>query len=220
MNLSISEENYLKALYKLSQDGNSRVSTNDIARSLSTAAASVTDMIQKLSDKGLVEYEKYKGCQLSPDGRSEAMGLIRKHRLWEVFLHDKLGFGWEEVHDFAEQLEHVRGNELVDKLDQFLDYPKFDPHGDPIPNANGNFTMRNQLALSRLKPLEGGIVVGVKEHGTEFLQLLENLGLILGRKIMVISIQEYDQSMEIQLDDGTTKSISSAIAQNIYIKPS
>jgi DtxR family Mn-dependent transcriptional regulator len=219
MELSISEENYLKALYKLSQDGSGRVSTNDMARSLNTAAASVTDMIQKLSDKDLVEYEKYKGCQLSPTGRNEAMGLIRKHRLWEVFLHNKLGFGWEEVHDYAEQLEHVRGNELIEKLDHYLGFPKFDPHGDPIPNANGNFTIRNQMALSRMAPGDHGIVVGVKEHGTEFLQLLENLGLTLGKQLQVISLQEYDQSMEVQIDKGATRAISSAIAQNLYIKP-
>ncbi len=217
MGFTISEENYLKAIYKLSQNGGQRVSTNAIAGEMNTAAASVTDMIQKLSEKELVDYKRYKGTILSPLGNTLAMRLIRKHRLWEVFLHDKLQFGWDEVHEMAEELEHVQNPELVERLDQFLGFPKFDPHGDPIPNSNGTYTLRNQIELSKLNKDDQGIIVGVKAHGSDFLKMLEQLGLTLGRR--VTTIHDFDQSMELQLDNGETKSASNALTGNIFVKP-
>lgn len=219
MGFTISEENYLKAIYKLSQNGGQRVSTNAIAGEMNTAAASVTDMIQKLSEKELVDYKRYKGTILSPLGNTLAMRLIRKHRLWEVFLHDKLQFGWDEVHEMAEELEHVQNPELVERLDQFLGFPKFDPHGDPIPNSNGTYTLRNQIELSKLNKDDQGIIVGVKAHGSDFLKMLEQLGLTLGRRVMVTTIHDFDQSMELQLDNGVTKSVSNALTGNIFVKP-
>lgn len=218
MDLTISEENYLKALFKLSQDGRERISTNAIAKEMTTAAASVTDMIQRLADKGLIDYEKYKGSLLSPDGQKLAMKLVRKHRLWEVFLHDKLNFGWDEVHDMAEQLEHIQSSELTDRLDQFLGFPKFDPHGDPIPSAAGTFTLRQQTLLSKMNEDDHGIIVGVKEHSPDFLQLLEKQGLLLGRRVHVFAKQPFDQSMDIHLDNGADITISHHVAQNVFIK--
>ena len=219
MGFTISEENYLKAIYKLSQNGGQRVSTNAIAGEMKTAAASVTDMIQKLSEKELVDYKRYKGTILSPLGNTLAMRLIRKHRLWEVFLHDKLQFGWDEVHDMAEELEHVQNPELVERLDQFLGFPKFDPHGDPIPNSNGTYTLRNQVELSKLTQEDQGIIVGVKAHGSDFLKMLEQLGLTLGRRVLVTRTHDFDQSMELQLDNGETKSVSNTLTSNIFVKP-
>lgn len=219
MSLSISEENYLKALYKLSQHGGQRVSTNAIAKEMETAAASVTDMIQKLSEKGLVEYERYKGALLSESGATIAMRLVRKHRLWEVFLHDKLQFGWEEVHEIAEQLEHVKSALLIDRLDQYLGFPKFDPHGDPIPNASGTYTLRNQVELQKISTGNQGLIVGVREHSSDFLTLLEDLELTLGRVVTVTAHHDFDQSMNLQLDNGETRSVSSAVTSNIFVKP-
>ena len=219
MGFTISEENYLKAIYKLSQNSGHRVSTNAIAGEMKTAAASVTDMIQKLSEKDLVDYKRYKGTILSPLGHTLAMRLIRKHRLWEVFLHDKLQFGWDEVHDMAEELEHIQNPELVERLDQFLGFPKFDPHGDPIPNSNGTYTLRNQIELSKLTQEDQGIIVGVKAHGSDFLRMLEQLGLTLGRRVLITTIHDYDQSMELQLDNGETKTVSNTLTSNIFVKP-
>lgn len=164
------EENYLKAIYKITQNtADQTVNTKAIADELGTTSASVTDMIKKLTDKSLLSYEKYYGVSLTKEGQKMAIKLLRKHRLWEVFLHDKLGFNWDEVHDVAEQLEHIQSLLLIERLDAFLDYPKFDPHGDPIPNENGNFTYRNQVSLSSIK--ESGkqlIMLGVKRHHSEF----------------------------------------------------
>lgn len=219
MPLTISEENHLKAIFKLSQKSGGRVSTNDISKEMNTAAASVTDMIQRLAEKGYVDYKRYKGTQLSEDGMQTAMKLVRKHRLWEVFLHDKLQFGWEEVHDIAEQLEHIQSTQLTDRLDRFLGFPKFDPHGDPIPSANGSFTIRNQIELSKLEVEDHGLVVGVKEHSTDFLKMLEKLDLLLGRRIHVITKHDFDRSMEVQLDNGANISVSNDVASNVFIKP-
>lgn len=219
MELTISEENYLKAIYKLSQKGHDRVSTNAIAKEMATAAASVTDMIQKLADKDLVNYQKYKGSQLSPSGLNIAMKLIRKHRLWEVFLHDKLNFGWDEVHDIAEQLEHIQSTELTDRLDQFLGFPKFDPHGDPIPNAAGNFTLRQQSILATLSIDDQGVIIGVTEHSPDFLRLLEKKGMMLGRRVIVNAKHQFDQSMELQLDNGHSITVSQSVCANILVKP-
>ncbi|MDX1684138.1 MAG: metal-dependent transcriptional regulator [Saprospiraceae bacterium] len=219
MHLTVSEENYLKAIFKLSQSGARRISTNAIAKEMETAAASVTDMIQRLAEKGLVDYQRYKGSKLSPAGHRQATRLVRKHRLWEVFLHDVLNFGWDEIHDIAEQLEHVKSNELTDRLDRFLGFPKFDPHGDPIPNANGSFTLRNQTELSKLKVGQKGVIVGVKQHEPDFLKLLENQNLLLGNTISVRAIHEFDLSMDIDIESGSTTSVSRHVTRNLFIKP-
>ncbi len=217
---SYTEENYLKAIYSLAQKSeNKGASTNAIATALATKASSVTDMVKKLAEKKLVNYKKYQGVTLTEKGKSVAVNIIRKHRLWEVFLVDKLNFKWDEVHDIAEQLEHIKSPELTQRLDQFLDFPKFDPHGDPIPDAEGNILNHAEMnLLSELKQGEKGVVVGVKDSSSGFLQHLENQNLMLGTKLIVAQIFEYDQSMNIEFADGNHITISQQVSHNVCVK--
>jgi len=214
---SLSEENYLKAIFHLENSYKSGVSTNALAEEMQTKASSVTDMIKRLSDKDLVNYKKYQGVKLSEPGRNAAIGVIRKHRLWEVFLVDKLNFNWDEVHEIAEQLEHIKSEKLTNQLDKFLEYPKRDPHGDPIPDAQGNFAVANRILLSDLGKGETGICVGVKDSSTEFLQYLDKNKISLGKKIKVIEKEEFDQSMVIVIDENELR-ISNQISTNLFIK--
>lgn len=214
---SLSEENYLKAIFHLERQYQSGVSTNSLAEEMETKASSVTDMIKKLAEKDLVKYRKYQGVKLSDAGRKAAVEVIRKHRLWEVFLVEKLDFTWDEVHEIAEQLEHIKSEKLTRELDRFLGYPKRDPHGDPIPDADGNFTVANKLLLAELEPGNTGICVGVKDSSSEFLQYLDKNGISLGKKIELKEKEEFDQSMLISID-GTELRISQLISNNLYIK--
>ena len=218
MNLSSTEENYLKAIFKIAEKEKKSVGTNSIARQMNTTAASVTDMIKKLADKDLIHYEKYKGVSLTQAGNKAATNLIRKHRLWEVFLVNKLRFAWHQVHDIAEELEHIVSDELILRLDAFLDYPKFDPHGDPIPNAEGKFTLRTQMSLSDMSVQQSGIVLGVKEHQTQFLKHLNALNIKLGTEIKILEIKDFDQSMRIHIDNRHEEVISKMISQNLLMK--
>jgi DtxR family Mn-dependent transcriptional regulator len=185
---------------------------------MQTSAASVTDMLKRLSDKQLISYEKYRGVQLTQEGSRLATALIRKHRLWEVFLVDKLGFAWDEVHELAEQLEHVQGDELVSRLDQFLGHPRFDPHGDPIPDAEGRWTYRKQAPLATLQPGNRGIVTGVDDHSTAFLQYLDQLGLTLGAELELLERIVYDQSVRVRLSGERELVLSEKVAQNLFVK--
>ncbi len=220
VSISSTEENYLKAIYKLSEKltDNQFVSTNSIADAMSTRAASVTDMIKRLADKKLLKYTPYKGVILSKEGRSIATNLLRKHRLWEVFLVEKLDFTWAEVHPIAEQLEHIRSPELIDRLDEYLGKPKFDPHGDPIPDKNGQFRYKSEELLSDLQVGESGIVVGVKMHSPQFLEFLDSKKLVLGAAIKVTELIEFDHSMMIQLGEKESLSVSSKVSNNLYIQ--
>jgi DtxR family Mn-dependent transcriptional regulator len=215
--LSLSEENYLKAIYHLQQETNSAVSTNDLSAHLETKASSVTDMIKKLSEKSLVIYKKYQGVKLSNDGKTTALKVIRKHRLWEVFLVEKLNFNWDEVHDIAEQLEHVKSEQLTDKLDAFLDYPKRDPHGDPIPDRQGQFSVANKKVLSDLEIGENAICVGVKDSSSEFLNYLDKQGISLGKTMKIEDKEKFDHSILVKFDDKTLR-FSEQVAKNLYIK--
>lgn len=216
--LTATEENYLKAIYKISERSNVSARTNDIAHHLKTSAASVTDMLQKLAEKEYLHYEKYKGATLTQSGSSIATGLIRRHRLWEVFLHDKLRFSWEKIHDIAEELEHIESDELIERLDAYLDYPKFDPHGDPIPNANGKFTLRSQSLLSELKKGETSRLVGVKSHDSEFLRYLNSIDIKLGTQIEVVTKNSFDHSLVICIDAKETSMITAMVAENLLVK--
>lgn len=218
MMISQAEENYLKAIFKLSEKEAKAVSTNAIASELQMTAASVTDMLKRLAEKRLIDYEKYRGVELSTEGDRLATSLIRKHRLWEVFLVDKLGFAWDEVHDLAEQLEHVQGNDLIDRLDTFLGHPQFDPHGDPIPDAEGQWTFRTQALLATLKPGDQGVVTGVEDHSPAFLQYLDQLGLSLGAELELLERYAYDQSVRIRTRDGRELVLSEKVGQNLYVK--
>jgi DtxR family transcriptional regulator, Mn-dependent transcriptional regulator len=217
MGLSYAEENYLKAILKLSGSPDGTVSTNAIAAQLETSAASVTDMLKKLSDKELITYQRYKGAALTDEGQRIATMLVRKHRLWEVFLVQSLGMTWDEVHDIAEELEHIQSDRLIDRLDHFLGHPKFDPHGDPIPNAQGKYTLRAQVPLSELKPGQEGVVIGVREDETSFLKHLNEKGLTLGKSIKVITNDDYDNTLSLQVD-GHELNLSGKVARNIMIK--
>ncbi|GAA4309504.1 metal-dependent transcriptional regulator [Pontixanthobacter gangjinensis] len=214
---SLSEENYLKAIFHLENAYKSGVSTNALAEEMQTKASSVTDMIKRLSDKELVKYKKYQGVKLSEKGRAAAIEVIRKHRLWEVFLVDKLGFNWDEVHEVAEQLEHIKSEKLTNELDKFLEFPKRDPHGDPIPDAEGNFSVANRALLADLNKGDTGICVGVKDSSVEFLQYLDKNKISLGKEMKVLEKEDFDQSMLIKMGDNTLR-ISNQISTNLFIK--
>jgi len=215
--LTATEENYLKAIFKISESGVKAVTTNAVAAILKTKAASVTDMMKRLSEKGLVEYEKYKGALLTLAGARMAKSLIRRHRLWEVFLVDKLDFTWDEVHVIAEQLEHIRSPLLAERLDTFLGYPKFDPHGDPIPDEQGNIRYHDEVSLFDVKPGGAAIVVGVKDSSANFLKYLDQIGIGLGARIKVIQAVEYDQSREVLINLKFTRNVSRQLCQNLYV---
>ena len=218
MLLSYTEENYLKAIYKLRERSSLRITTNSIASLVATAPASVTDMLQKLAEKKLVNYERYQGVSLTSLGIKSAVSVIRKHRLWELFLVDKLGFNWDEVHEIAEQLEHIQSESLVKKLYNFLGRPKCDPHGDPIPDENGNFHSKKTFPLASAGTNEKLVISGVIDHRADFLQYLDKNGLSIGRKIIVKEITAYDSSMTLTV--GTPKilkHISAEVAKNILV---
>ncbi len=216
---SFTEENYLKAIYKLSlEQKQSETSTNAIAEELETRAASVTDMLKKLSDKSLVNYEKYKGVSLSDAGKSIALQVVRKHRLWEVFLHDKLDFGWEEVHEIAEQLEHIQSDRLINRLDDYLGNPKNDPHGDPIPDKSGMLAVEDYIPLNKVTKGKTCILTGVSDHSTSFLKSVEKWGLGIGTKLSPGEKNEYDGTLEVSLPNGEHIVIGQKSAAHILVK--
>jgi len=215
---SYTEENYLKAIYKLTENGGGNVNTNAIADELQTKAASVTDMIKKLSDKKLLKYEKYKGVTLTEKGRKVAVETVRKHRLWECFLFDKLKFGWDEVHEIAEQLEHIQSEVLVDKLDAFLDYPTHDPHGDPIPTKAGVIKKSDFILLADAALHDWVVMTGVADHSTSFLQHLNKVGLALGTEMKVVDKVDYDGSMEIEFKNKKQVQLSKDVVKNIWVR--
>jgi len=214
---SHAEENYLKAIFKISEKEGKAANTNAIAAEMQTTAASVTDMLRRLAEKNLIDYEKYRGVQLTGEGARVATGLIRKHRLWEVFLMEKLGFAWDEVHELAEQLEHVQGSSLVERLDAFLGHPKFDPHGDPIPDAQGRWAFRPQVLLSNMQPGDTGAVTGVNDHSTAFLQYLDQLGIALGVRLELLERIPFDQSVRVRTSDGREHTLSEKVGQNLFL---
>lgn len=215
---SQAEENYLKAIFKISELEDKPASTNAIAGQLSTTPAAVSDMLKRLAGKKLVHYKRHHGATLTDSGNQVATSLIRKHRLWEVFLYNVLKFSWDEVHEMAEQLEHIHSHELIDRLDHFLGHPKFDPHGDPIPDAKGHFTHRKQIELTHLTVGEKGIVVGVQEHSPAFLQYLDKLGLHLGARLEITEIFEFDGSLSLLLNTHTPLNISQKVGENLLVQ--
>jgi DtxR family transcriptional regulator, Mn-dependent transcriptional regulator len=205
--LSFTEENYLKTIYRLSDGGTKSVMTNSIADSMNTKAASVTDMIKKLSGKNLISYEKYYGVKITKPGRNAALMVVRKHRLWETFLVEKLNFSWDEVHDVAEQLEHIKSPLLIEKLDSFLGHPTVDPHGHPIPDKNGK--------LQELKCVTS--VLSVKDGSPAFLQYLSKIGIYIGASIMILEKVEFDGSLEVVIDGKKKAFISRDAATNLQV---
>jgi len=215
--ISQTEENYLKAIFSVSESKGKAASTNEISKKIQISAASVTDMFKRLSEKGLIDYKKHKGVKLTEKGNHHATKLVRKHRLWEVFLVEKLNFDWGEVHDIAEELEHINSDELINRLDKYLDFPKFDPHGDPIPDADGIFEIRSQILLTELDLGKTGIVVGVQEHSPTFLEYLDRMKLGLGSSITILEIFEFDQSLRVKVDKKE-HTLTVKVAQNLFIQ--
>ncbi|MFD1315358.1 metal-dependent transcriptional regulator [Namhaeicola litoreus] len=215
--ISAAEENYLKTIYSLQRDYGSRINTNQISSKIQTKASSVTDMLKKLSAKKLVIYEKYQGVYLTEKGKKVALKVVRKHRLWEYFLVEKLKYNWDEVHSIAEQLEHIDSETLVDNLEKFLGFPKFDPHGDPIPDKNGNIIERTSNNLLELNIGDVGVLDMVKDSSETFLQYLDRIKLALGDEVEIIDKEPFDNSVRIKLRSKEIF-ISEAVAENIYLK--
>ncbi|WP_299382845.1 metal-dependent transcriptional regulator [uncultured Lacinutrix sp.] len=211
------EENYIKAIYHLGQQGMETVSTNAIADSLNTKASSVTDMLKKLAEKNYADYIKYQGVILTKKGKKIAVGIIRKHRLWEVFLVEKLNFTWDEVHEVAEDLEHIQSEKLTDELDAFLEHPTHDPHGDPIPDKNGNFKQIEKILLSKALVGSKYQCVGVKDTSSTFLKYLDANEIALGTELKVLHKEPFDQSIKIKLN-GLDTTVSQNVAKNIFLK--
>ena len=212
-----SEENYIKAVYHLGELSDKPVPTNAIAEQMETKPSSVTDMVKRLSDKGLVDYVKYQGVSLTDSGIKTALTIIRKHRLWETFLVERLGFNWDEVHEVAEQLEHIKSEKLIDSLDEHLGFPKHDPHGDPIPGKNGEFQEHKKALLSELPVGAEGICVGVKDSSVAFLQYLDKLGVAIGEPLHIVGKEVFDGSLHLKIG-GKEHTVSHQIATNIYLK--
>ena len=214
---SLTEENYLKAIYKLNNSLEQGASTNAIADKMETKASSVSDMLKRLNSKDLINYKKYQAVSLTESGEKVAISIIRKHRLWEYFLVNNLNFGWDEVHDLAEQLEHIQSVELTNRLEEFLNFPTFDPHGDPIPDKEGKFPMKLNKTLAGCKVNESLVIIGVKDHSTEFLNYLDQLSIELGTIIIIKNINAYDQSLEVMINNKETH-ISTKVAENLFVK--
>ncbi|HTE34670.1 MAG TPA: metal-dependent transcriptional regulator [Chryseolinea sp.] len=214
---TLTEENYIKAIYRIYESTGDSVSTTAIAEKLQINAASVTDMYKKLGQQKLVVYEKSRGVKPTEKGKKLALQILRKHRLWETFMVEKLKFSWDEVHEVAEQLEHVHSDVLIERLDQLLGFPKFDPHGDPIPDRNGKMPVVNSILLSNAKMDSWYKIVGVAENSDSFLKYLKKIGLGPGCSLKVHEVEEFDGSMKIELEDKTELALSKAAAANLYV---
>ncbi len=217
LNYSTSEENYIKAIYHLQQqDG--RVTTNELAAELKAKPASITDMMKKLKAKKLLYYEPYQGFSLSNEGKKVALGIIRRHRLWEYFLAEKLKFTWDEVHEVAEHLEHVSSKKLIDKLDEFLGFPRVDPHGDPIPDQDGKIENSRQVCLLDLPFNKTAVVSHVSDQSSEILELLKHKNIGMGTKLEVKKKFSFDNSLEVKTGKLPVFTISEQLAQNLFVK--
>jgi len=215
--ITLTEENYIKAIFHLGKQGSATVSTNALAEAMQTKASSATDMIKKLAEKNYANYKKYQGVSLTTDGKRVAVNIIRKHRLWEVFLVDKLNFTWDQVHDVAEQLEHIKSQKLIDELDAFLDFPTHDPHGDPIPDKHGKFEHVEKTSLSSAKEGVSYVCVGVNDSSVDFLKYLDNNAIALGTTIKVLHKEPFDHSIKIAID-GRELMVSQIVGKNLYLK--
>ena len=214
---SFTEENYLKTIYKLQEQNGDTVANSDLAKAMEVHSASVTDMLKKMARKKLINYEKSRGFRLTEKGKQIALNIIRKHRLWEVFLLEKLGFGWDEVHEIAEQLEHIQSESLINRLDTYLGHPKADPHGDPIPNANGVLVKSKSILLSELKKDQSGKFTGVIDHSPAFLSYLDKIGIALGDTIKIKNIEAFDNSITLQLRGKSELVVSLKVANSLLV---
>jgi len=219
MDISLTEENYIKAIFSINHSNEGTgVTTNALSEHLHNKAGSVTDMLKRLAEKKLIHYEKYKGVFLTGKGEKIAIDIVRKHRLWEVFLMEKLKFKWDEVHDIAEQLEHIKSDDLVERLDVFLGKPKFDPHGDPIPDAKGHLNSRRAKPLNSFKTKNTFVFMGVAEHSRSFLQHLTSVGLKIGDTIKVEEVNQFDNSLKIKINKNSSQFFSDKVSSNILVE--
>lgn len=216
--LSFTEENYLKTIYHLSGGGQKPVLTTELAAGLNTKPATVTDMLKKLSVKELIAYEKYYGVQLTKKGKAEALLIIRKHRLWETFLVEKLGFTWDEVHEVAEQLEHIQSPLLIEKLDAFLGHPKTDPHGHPIPDKSGKLPVTTHTSLAEVEISDKATISAVRHASAVFLQYLSKIGVYIGATVVVAERNEFDRSVQIVIDGKKKAYLSREATENIMVE--
>lgn len=218
VSLSFTEENYVKAIYSLTEKNpTAETSTSLIAEKLHTKPPTVSDMLRKLAEKKLISYEKYKKVALTKAGKQVAVLIVRKHRLWEVFLHDKLQFAWDEIHEIAEQLEHIHSEELISRLEKFLDYPQFDPHGDPIPSANGELRTLKRIPLSEAEINKIHLVVGVNDSSPAFLQYLQQVNVGIGSKVKVLEKITFDGSLVLSLPKQVTISVSKKFGDSLMV---
>ncbi len=215
--LSQTEENYLKGIYSISLHTGKSASTNNIAKKLNTKASSVTDMLQKLSDKKLVSYKKYQGVHLTSKGENIAVKIVRKHRLWEVFLVEKLHFNWGEVHEIAEQLEHIESDELTSRLDNFLNFPTKDPHGDPIPDSEGKIRIKKSILLVNAKPDINYKIASVKDNSSAFLQFLDKHSITIDSTLEVLEKFEFDESITVKINNKQLLTLSKKVCANVYV---
>jgi DtxR family Mn-dependent transcriptional regulator len=214
---SLTEENYLKAVYRLSQRKNFKITPSSIADEINVNAASVVEMIRKLTEKKLLHYDRAKGARLTEKGFRTALNIVRKHRLWEVFLLEKLGYTWDVVHEIAEQLEHIRHDELADRLDAFLGFPEYDPHGDPIPKSNGDIPAITNIRLAEMEEGKTCKVVGVKDTSPSFLQYLQQLSVGIGSKIKVLGKIPFDDSLRVQIGRNAVTTVSRKFAESLLV---
>ncbi len=215
--ISLTEENYLKALYRLSQE-KKEITVKDIAKSLGIKMPTVNSMVKKLADKKFIKYEKYKAIELTDKGRKQALYILRKHRLTELFLSKVMGMGWEEVHDIAEQIEHIQSDRFFDRVDEMLGHPQFDPHGEPIPDSNGKLPVYKSFPLSEGQVNQAYRLTGVANHDASFLQFLDSLGLSLGAHIEIKEIQEFDKSMAVKLNQKNKTIFSNTVCRNLLVR--
>lgn len=216
--LTFTEENYIKAIYAIQdRSDNGEASVNEIAERMQTRPATVTDMFRKLSEKNLIHYEKYKKVRLTDAGAKIALNILRKHRLWETFLCDKLNFSWDEVHEVAEQLEHIRSQKLIDRMDEFLGFPEYDPHGDPIPKHDGAMPASKAIPLSEMPEQVKCVFVAVNDTSTAFLQQLKRFNLEIGAELIITERMPYDKSVWVTNKQGDSFQLSEKIAGNIFV---
>lgn len=213
---TITIENYLKALYNLNQES-SAISLTDLSKEMNVSAPTVNNMIKKLQDKGWVAYQKYKPIKLTKEGAIQAAAIIRKHRLTEMFLVKIMGFGWEEVHDIAEQIEHIKSDDFFDRMDELLGFPKTDPHGSPIPDKNGEIIEQHYKTLAQIEPNVKVTIVALKNSSFELLDYLNNKKIKLGDTIQIISIEPFDKSCSILLEETVRMTMTQQVCSCLLV---
>lgn len=214
---NISKEDYLSVIYK-HQDNNGEIKANSIAEKLQVSNAAVTDMLKKLSKDGYIAYERYKGIKLTAGGEEYAKNMVRRHRIWEVFLHQVVGLAWDQVHDEAHNLEHSSSDKLINKMEEMLDFPEFDPHGDPIPSKDGSLPkQKSAVPLTLLKKEQTGTVIRVNDHDNSFLNYISKIGIELNKEIHVKDVLEFDRSMFVVIGKKQVN-LSNKLAANIFVQ--